>query len=330
MWNNVGIVRSFAEEGSSIEVEFHDSSVHHGLHIPNTLGHTLAALSTQALLLACPTSDECGSKLVCVNFAGWDGHKEWSTTLPQGEEALALAVGDSWLAVATSRRLLRFYTISGLQRGLISLPGPVVCLAGHGNKLFIAFHLAMGFPGEQSLGYGVVAVDKRSPVDYDWISIPQPLPLGPDCDLSWAGFTDEGTPVTLDSSGLMQLQSRRNMWIPLLDTRQNVKGKSDHYFIIGLSELEKNVRCVLCKGARYPATLPRPNISLLDVKLPLCDLGNEKTQFEEALIQSTMQLQLAARLDQSGFDVEESRNRVEKSCKESLMKMFAVSEFFFN
>ena len=71
-------------------------------------------------------------------------------------------------------------------------------------------------------------------------------------------------------------------------------------------------------------------ISLLDVKLPLCDLGNEKTQFEEALIQSTMQLQLAARLDQSGFDVEESRNRVEKSCKESLMKMFAVSEFFFN
>ena len=155
VWNNVGIVRSFNEEESSTEVEFHDTSVHHGLHIPNTFGHTMAALSTQALLLACPAQEESGSKLVCVNFAGSDGHKEWSTTLPMGEEALALAIGDSWLAVATSRRILRFYSILGLQRGMISLPGQIVCLAGHTDKLLITFHTAMGMPGEQSIGYVV-------------------------------------------------------------------------------------------------------------------------------------------------------------------------------
>ena len=198
-WNNVGIVRSFNEEESSTEVEFHDTSVHHGFHIPNTFGHTMAALSTQALLLACPAQEESGSKLVCVNFAGSDGHKGWSTTLPTGEEALALAIGDSWLAVPTSRRILRFYFISGLQRGMISLPGPIVCLAGHTDKLLMTFHTVMGMPGEQSIGYALVIVDRRSPVGYDWFSSTKPLPLGTNCDLSWANLTDEGSAVTMDS-----------------------------------------------------------------------------------------------------------------------------------
>ncbi len=148
VWNNVGIVRCFGEEGdqgvSSIEVEFHDTSIHHGLHIPNTLSHTMAALSSSALLLACPAQEDSPSKIVCVNFAAWDGHKEWSTTLPVGEDALALAVGDSWVAVATSRRLLRLFTTSGLQRGIISLPGPIVCLAGHTSKLMMAYHTSIG------------------------------------------------------------------------------------------------------------------------------------------------------------------------------------------
>jgi chromosome transmission fidelity protein 4 len=90
VWNNVGIVKCFGEEGdqstSSIEVEFHDSSIHHGLHIPNTLGHTMASLSSQALLLACPAQEDSPSRIVCVNFAAWDGHKEWATTLPLGED----------------------------------------------------------------------------------------------------------------------------------------------------------------------------------------------------------------------------------------------------
>lgn len=328
----MGIVRCFGEEDSagesSIEVEFHDTSVHHGLHIPNTLGHTLAALSTQALALACPAQDDSTpSKVVCVNFASSDGHREWSTSLPAGEEALALAVGESWLAVATSRRLLRVFSVAGLQRAVLSLPGPIVCMAGHGGKLLLAFHLAMGIPGEQSIGYGLLAIDRRSPVGYEWLAGPQPLPLGPECDLSWAGFTDEGTPSTMDSSGLMQLQVKPGLWYPLVDTRQNVKGKSDHYFIVGVSELERVVRCVLCKGARYPPTVPRPNLALLDAHLPLCDAGNEKSQLEESLILSRLQsTKFAGGARQTlTFDESEALEKAERTIRESLMKMFAVS-----
>lgn len=179
--------------------------------------------------------------------------------------------------------------------------------------------------GEQSIGYALVVIDRKSPIGYEWLANPQTLPLGPECDLSWVGFSDEGTLSTMDSSGLVQVQLRPSMWMPLLDTRQNVKGKSDHYFIIGLSELEKCVRCVLCKGARYPPTLPRPNMALLDVKLPLCDSTNEKTQLEEAFIQSSIQIQLTSLLDQTGFDVDDPREKADRQCRESLMKMFAVS-----
>lgn len=72
-WNNTGIIKCYnSEDGreSSIEVEFHDSSVHHPIHINNYLQHTLAALSTKALALACSESEETPSKLVVVRLQG--------------------------------------------------------------------------------------------------------------------------------------------------------------------------------------------------------------------------------------------------------------------
>lgn len=101
------------------------------------------------------------------------------------------------------------------------------------------------------------------------------------------------------------------------------KGRSDHYFIVGINQLEKVVRCVLCKGTRYPATVPRPNLALLDIQLPLCDLSNEKSQLEESLIQSALQLQFSGQKGLS-FEASEAVEKAERTTKESLMKMFAV------
>lgn len=59
VWNNVGIVRQYSsEDENSIDVEFHDTSVHHTLHLNNTAGHTMATLSTEALVLACEAQDD--------------------------------------------------------------------------------------------------------------------------------------------------------------------------------------------------------------------------------------------------------------------------------
>jgi len=84
------------------------------------------------------------SKVVCVLLQSWDGSKEWSVDLPEGEEALAIAAGKGWIAVATDTRNLRVFTVAGTQREVVSLPGPVVCVVGCRNRLLAIFHNGMG------------------------------------------------------------------------------------------------------------------------------------------------------------------------------------------
>lgn len=59
------------DEDSTIEVNFHDTTVHHSMHINNYLRHTMAALSTEALVLAAPAGSEgAASKIVVVALQG--------------------------------------------------------------------------------------------------------------------------------------------------------------------------------------------------------------------------------------------------------------------
>ena len=39
-------------------------------------------------------------------------------------------------------------------------------------------------------------------------------------------------------------------------------------------------RCIACKGARYPPTLPRPVMTIIQFQLPLCEGSTEKGQLE--------------------------------------------------
>lgn len=43
---------------STIDIEFHNASHHHSIHLSNHLSHTMASLSSMAVLLACEKSEE--------------------------------------------------------------------------------------------------------------------------------------------------------------------------------------------------------------------------------------------------------------------------------
>lgn len=65
----MGIVRQYSsEDENSIEVEFHDTSVHHALHLSNSVGHTMAALSNQALALACESQEDQARWVIGLNL----------------------------------------------------------------------------------------------------------------------------------------------------------------------------------------------------------------------------------------------------------------------
>lgn len=54
--------------------------------------------------------------------------------------------------------------------------------------------------------------------------------------LNWAGCSELGSPVTLDSSGMLRMyNTSSSLWIPICDTVQYFKGVSDKFFIISVS-----------------------------------------------------------------------------------------------
>lgn len=324
VWNSVGIVRGYNDDqDNAVDVEFHDSAVHHAMHLSNTLGHTWADVSTEAVLLGCPGTHELSSKLQCLHFSSWDTQKEWMVDLPTGEDIRALCLGQGWAAVGTSSLLLRLFSIGGVQKEMFSLTGPVVCLSGYGDQLMIVYHRGTGFGGDQVLGVHLLqlGLGKRT-------ILHQPLPLSPRAQLSWAGFTAEGTPVYVDSEGVVRMLNRSlgNTWTPVCDTKETCRSRSDHYWVVGVHERPQQIRCIPCKGSRFPPTLPRPAVAILPYKLPMCQTTTEKGAMEEQFWRSVLVQNHFSFLESSGFEIDlEAQSQSLKEQQELLMKMFALS-----
>ncbi|XP_066481491.1 WD repeat and HMG-box DNA-binding protein 1 [Tiliqua scincoides] len=324
-WNSIGIIRCYGDEQeNAIDVEFHDTAIHHAMHLPNSLNHTMADLSSEAVLLACERTEELASKLHCIHFNSWDSNKEWTVDMLPDEEVEALCLGQSWAACATSTRLLRVFTVGGVQKEIFSLPGPVVSMAGHGEQLLVVFHKGTGFEGDQCLGVQLIELGRKK----RQILHGDPLPLSRKSYLTWVGFSAEGTPSYADSEGIVRMLNRGlgNTWTPVCNTREHCKGKSDHYWIVGIHENPQQLRCIPCKGARFPPTLPRPAVGVLPFKLPYCQTATDKGQMEEQYWHSVLFHNYLDYLSQNGYEYDESvKGQAVQEQQNLLMKMFALS-----
>ncbi|KPJ08679.1 WD repeat and HMG-box DNA-binding protein 1 [Papilio machaon] len=300
-WNDVGIVRCHtAENGeSSIDIEFHDSSLHHGINLNNYLNHTMASLSSTVLALACETP----SKLVCISLMG--SSKEWSVSMPDTEEILCVTATSALVACATDARLLRLFTTMGTQRQVISLPGPAVALSGFNTTVMAVYHTTDPRLSDQHLAMDIIALNGRQ-VRSKTVH----LPLTPGSKLAWLGCTDVGSPCTYDTAGILRLYDiASGIWMPLCDISTHSKGASDTWFIVSISEPMQTVRVILCRGTSYPLTVPRPIVTEIPLQIPLCELDTEKSQYEEQLV----------RWAHTNADVEV------KTARETALKLFALA-----
>ncbi|XP_049622982.1 WD repeat and HMG-box DNA-binding protein 1 [Suncus etruscus] len=325
VWNSIGIIRCYNDEqDNAIDVEFHDTSIHHSTHLSNTMNYTVADLSHEAILFGCESADEVTSKLHCLHFSSWDSSKEWMVDMPQNEDIVAICLGHGWAAAATSALLLRLFTIGGVQKEIFSLPGSVVSMAGHGEQLLIVYHRGTGFDGDQCLGVQLLELGKKK----KQILHGDPLPLTRKSYLVWVGFSAEGTPCYVDSEGIVRMLNRGlgNTWTPICNTREHCKGKSDHYWVVGIHENPQQLRCIPCKGSRFPPTLPRPAVAILSFKLPYCQIATEKGQMEEQFWRSVMFHNYLDYLSKNGYEYDEnSKNKAIREQQELLMKMLALS-----
>ncbi|XP_030855672.1 WD repeat and HMG-box DNA-binding protein 1 isoform X2 [Strongylocentrotus purpuratus] len=317
-WNSVGIIRCYdTEDESSIDVEFHDTAIHHSLHFDNQNNYTMADLSNDAVLLASESNLENPSLLMCYHFLSWDNQKEWSTSLPKGENIKGLAIGGGWIGVGSDKRLVRLYSTSGIQREIFSLPGPIISMAAHGDKLLVAYHAGIGVPGDQCIGVKLLTVFQKKPE----LAFEGQLPMSPKTTLAWIGFTAEGTAVSADSGGVIQLFNRKLIsWTPVAHTKNHTKAHSDCYWIVGVHEKQQQIRCIACKGAPFPPTLPRPTVTILPLQLPLCELNTEKGQMEETYWRLNL---LSQHLGET--DNEMIQAKMERDQQDNLMKLFALA-----
>ncbi|KAH8356702.1 hypothetical protein KR200_004690 [Drosophila serrata] len=301
-WNDVGIVTAHVEPSGdgAIDVEFHDASIHHALHISNYNHHNLASLSSGALALASNES----SKLVVIALAA-AGNKEWSLSLPDCESVDALVATSHLVAVATSAHFLRIFSVMGTQREVLTIPGPVVAIAGHEHSLMVVYHSSAPSQTQQHLSAMLVNINGLS-LRQEYL----PVPLTPGRQLSWLGYSDTGSPSIADNMGLLQLYRRSsNAWFPICDTMKHSTSVSHNFFVVAVSERRQIVQAVLCRGTSYPMTNPRPMLQELRMQIPLCDIEVEKSELEDALLRSSL-MQV---------------DGAEKMQKETAIKLFALA-----
>ena len=110
---------------------------------------------------------------------------------------------------------------------------------------------------------------------------------------------------------------------------QQGNGRSDNFFVIGLSEIQAQIRCIFCKASRYPDTVPKPTLTLLPLQVPLCELFTNKAKIEEEAIRSRWLGSLLKRLSTDGYDVDAALEDADKRVVNSLIKLFAVSRWVF-
>uniref|UniRef100_A0A182NHX9 Uncharacterized protein n=1 Tax=Anopheles dirus TaxID=7168 RepID=A0A182NHX9_9DIPT len=305
VYNHVGIVRRHVtDKENSIEVEFHDSQQHHGIHLNNFLHHSLAGLSETVLAMACPAQEKNASKIVCINQAAF-GKREWTYTMPSLEEIIAVTASDKIVVVGTDSRLLRVFTARGTQREVITVAGPIVALAAYGDHFLAAYHSA---PASEDQHISLMIV---TCVNFKLRCREVRVPLTAASQLRWIGFTDRGSPVVYDSAGQMNIyHASSNIWMPIYHA-DNLpsKGASDGLFIIKVSESTQSVQLVLCRGAKYPLTNPIPIPLEVKFSIPMCDMDSEKECLEDELVRS---LYLKV-------------NDADKLLKETAVKLFALS-----
>jgi chromosome transmission fidelity protein 4 len=345
VWNSIGLITQFMkEDDESIDIEFHNASYHHTIHLKNQYGYTMADMSKEAIVMASPgklLEDELStenynstigstltnySRMACIVINSCDNNKEWTIEMPRKEYIKCVCVSRMLVACMTSKRFLRIYGIAGTQKEIICFNGVPIAMSAYENCLFICYSTNSL---SAVINYSLYYIDDEQNRDVEH----GVLPLSENAKLEWLGFSDEGNPYFYDSNGYLFSKcltiSKKNVWTPISDLRFGLNHKSDNYWLIGIAERNQTIKTILCKGAKYPQVLPRPTLSIVPIQIPFCELDTEKTKLEKDYWKHKyMSLSVrnydfnSAHLDLDQEDIEEKLEKFESNSREVLMKLF--------
>ncbi|KAF8646040.1 hypothetical protein HU200_066003 [Digitaria exilis] len=279
-YNMLGSITTIENEGHShVEVDFHDTG--RGPRVPSMtdyFGFTMAALNESGSVFANPCKgDKNMSTLMYRPFDSWAGNSEMH---------------------------------------ILSVSGPVVTAAGHGDHLAIVSHASDCLPsGDQVLDVKVFNISERAQ------SLSGRLLLTPSSQLSWFGFSENGQLSSYDSKVLNIYSVRIN--VQVIAEAQKItlfnfssvkarKSEDESHWVVGLDA--NNIFCILCKHPQsYPQVMPKPVLTILELSFPIAssDLGANSLENEFMMrklhlsqIQNKMDETAALGLDTSAYEDE--------------------------
>ncbi|GJJ69992.1 chromosome transmission fidelity protein 4 [Entomortierella parvispora] len=272
---------------ATISVEFHDKLTQRGYHFTDNNHYSMACLGMNGALFAAASSDGNPSTVFYKTSDSWATKSEWQIYLPDGEDATSVALNAESAIVTTSRGYVRVFSQSGIQTGLFGV-GPVISSAGKGDLVLLVHHQGEPFQGSQNLGYSMYNVETGQRIQQGV------LPVSDDTFISWIGFSEGGIPAFYDDKGVMHVLNyyRRvdqGQWTPILDTGMyhlNLEPEArPYYWPIGLTD--QTMSCVRCKkGEVEPATIPKPFLTELPLKMPTLYQESASGQHEEGWLRT--------------------------------------------
>ncbi|KAJ3170134.1 hypothetical protein HDU88_008759 [Geranomyces variabilis] len=266
-FNLVGVIYTIdASTHHNVNVEFHDRSIR-PFHFTDYHNYSIAALASSGACFASTGTAGNPSKIFYRALDTWAANADWTIHLGDHESVLSLAITSKGPVAATTSRFLRFFSHSGLQTFVLSMPGRVVTMAAQGDWLIVIYHAGGVYHGDQNLAYMLYDCKTRTTVKKDGV------PLSAGATLTWAGISELGLPATYDSVGVLRslLPHSDFSWVPVFDSRA-LRGDTQNWYW-PVEVLDATLMCVVCKaGDKHPGH-PRPLLTDVPLQAPFLELG---------------------------------------------------------
>mmetsp|Transcript_33781 Transcript_33781/g.61253 ORF Transcript_33781/g.61253 Transcript_33781/m.61253 type:complete len:627 (+) Transcript_33781:61-1941(+) len=208
-WNACGHVATYPKQ---LRVEVHPSADEKPVRVADYDGLQMASISPGGTCFAAGSKSTGGPRLLLRPAERWE-KAVFSASLVGDEAPEAVACGVDFVAVLTSRRMLRLYTFSGMPIGLLSVSGRSVALAARQTLLLVVTRsLLAATPADSDdvLDFRILESQTRAEVAAGR------LPLSPGSRLRWIGFSEDLVPVAIDTAGAVRalLGSGAGSWGP--------------------------------------------------------------------------------------------------------------------
>ncbi|KAL3101462.1 hypothetical protein niasHT_020781 [Heterodera trifolii] len=349
MWNSYGQIKSYMsnDNESTIEVVFHDATVHSEVIIDNTSqNYVLGDLNTDLFALATKSNANKESELYVHHISAWGEHSSrvWTQQMLPDERIQCLCVGRHFVAVATDARHLRVFTASGTQRFVVSLAISPLTMTAHGDKLAIAEPTGGVIVDseddyEHRVSVSVYTVNALSgdccAPSLDWTC---PIPLSPFSRLCWLNFTAVGNLATMDEECTVRLHlpgpnGGVGLWLPVIYGSELLREpESDFLWPITLAEVpQPQFRHIYCRNSKFPTFGSKSVPETVPWTMPLLNQDSERGKLENELMLNEIQ-QIVVRHSADDFgtlalDAVQSRQvaQLTQDYMSNLLKLFSVS-----